>query len=121
MTRDERLIKLALKIAEKSQHKFRIGAVIAVGNRIMSVGINKWRTHPRQINCHTNNMANSIHAELDAIISGHCMEGATIYVARILKNGAAGLAKPCLICQGIIDSAKIKRVVYTTSYGIEEL
>lgn len=121
MTRDERMIRLALKVAEKSQHKFRTGVVIAIGSRIISIGINKYRTHPQQINCHTNMNSNSIHAELDAIISCHSPLGATIYVARILKDGTSGLSKPCKTCQGIIELYGIKKVVYTTHDGLEVL
>ena len=118
MTRDERLIKLTLKVAEKSQHRFPIGAIIAIGSRILSLGINKYRTHPQQINHHTNEVGGSIHAELDAIISCQNTKDATIYIARLLSNGDAGLAKPCKICQKIIESCGIKKVVYTTRDGI---
>jgi len=116
MARDERLIQLAIKVAEKSQHQFRLGVVVALGSRIMALGINKYRTHPRQMNWRTNDFANSVHAELDAILSCPYIEGATIYVARILRNGDVSMAKPCKICQKIIKSAGIKRVVYQNGY-----
>ena len=121
MTRDERLINVALKIARKSEHKFPMGAIIALGNRIIALGINKIRTHPRQINYHNDENGQSIHAELDAILSCCNTDGATIYVARVLSNGTGGMAKPCKSCLKIIQSAGIKKIVYTTSTGIETL
>lgn len=121
MTRDEHLIKLALKVAAKSQHKFPMGAIIAAGNRILAFGINKYRTHPQQINHYTNDIGGSIHAELDAIISCCNSNGATIYIARLFKDGTAGMAKPCVLCQNIIETAGIKKVVFTTRYGIDIL
>lgn len=121
MTRDEKFINLALKIAQKSEHHFPIGAIIAYGSCVLSIGINKYRTHPRQDNQYTKQKATSIHAELDAIISCHNTKGATIYVARSLFNGSNGLAKPCKFCQDIIRTAGIKKIVYTTYDGFEIL
>lgn len=120
MNRDERIINLATRAAEKSQHRFhRVGAIVAKGNRIIGFGINKYRTHPQQINWHTEQNSNSIHAELDAIISSHDVKGSTLYVVRILKDGTCSMAKPCKECQKIIAAAGIKRVVYTTWDGVE--
>lgn len=120
MNRDERMIRLAARMAEKSQHRFqRVGVIIAKGNRIIGVGINKYRTHPQQINWHTEKNSNSIHAELDGVISSGDIRGTTIYVVRVLKSGECSMAKPCRECQKIIESAGIKRVVYTTWDGVE--
>lgn len=123
MIRDERFIKLALKIAETSQHNFPMGAVIVIGNRIMGVGVNKYRTHPQQINSYTKINAESIHAELSAIISSSQTKGATIYIARIRMDGSWGMAKPCACCSKILEVAEIKRVVYTNDnkYEVMEL
>ena len=116
MARDEKFIKLALNIANLSQHpKFRLGAVIVKGSNVLSVGVNKLKTHPLQNNPHTNNKSLSIHAELCAILklSGEQLKNSTIYVARILANGISGIAKPCDVCETLLIEAGIKRFVWT--------
>jgi deoxycytidylate deaminase len=128
MARDARFLNLALKIAGQSQHKFPIGAVITIGNRILSIGTNKYKTHPKQINNYINNHSNStdkhgtsIHAELAAILSYPKLKGSTIYVARLLHNGAFGLSKPCLSCQNLIEIAGIKKIVYNDGEEIKTI
>jgi deoxycytidylate deaminase len=93
------------------------------GNKLISVGVNKYKGHPRQINPHTHTLGTSIHAELDAVLkSGRTgLQGATLYVARRLKNGRFGIAKPCQSCMLIIGIAGIKKVVYTTYDGWQVL
>lgn len=121
MTRDEKFINLAIKISKQSAHKFPIGAVITKGNKIISVGVNKNKTHPCQINYHLNKNGN-IHAELDAIILCESdISNSVLYVARLLKNGDFGIAKPCSSCMKIIGNYGIKKIIYTNYNGFEEI
>lgn len=124
--RHDNIIKIAIKVASLSEHhNFRIGAVIAKKNKIISMGINKKKTHPRQVNHYTNIVGSSIHAELDAIIRAphNLLENSTIYVARLLRNNKIGLTKPCKSCIAIFKEYKIKTMVYTTydSWEIENV
>lgn len=114
MARDERFISLALKIAAKSAHPIaKIGCVMVNGNRVISIGINRHKTHPKQLSHHCSGQyAGSIHAELDAILSGEA-KGCTLYVARVMADGSSGLAKPCHICETICMAAGIKKIVFT--------
>lgn len=124
MARDERFLNLALKIAGQSQHKFPIGAVITIGNRILSIGINKYKTHPKQLNNYSNSVdkhGTSIHAELAAILSYPKLKGSTIYVARLLYGGSFGLSKPCRSCQNLIEIAGIKKIVYNDGEEIKTI
>lgn len=113
--RDRRFLNLALKISNTSPHRFRMAAIVVKGNRIMSVGTNKYKTHPRQINPHTGESGSSVHAELDAIIGlpKESLKGATIYVARQTIDGNPAIAKPCKCCQKVIEVSGIIRVFYT--------
>jgi len=43
--------------------------------------------------------------------------GSTLWVARILKSGEWGLAKPCTNCQNMIRHMGVKRVYYTIGPG----
>ena len=56
----------------------------------------------------------SVHAEVDALRNVKDAVGATVYVARINRQGEQRLSKPCLSCQQYLDKRGIKRVVYTT-------
>jgi deoxycytidylate deaminase len=118
MNKDERFINLASKVAVLSAHKFRIGAVIVQGSRTISFGINKYKSHPKQMNHHTAEHADSIHAELDAIINSRGnAEGATIYIVRLLQDGTIAMARPCFHCIKELKSAGVKRIVYSTQGG----
>lgn len=120
MDRDGRFMNLAYKVAKQSCHKFPMGAVIVKGNRVLSLGTNKYKTNPRQINFYDNRALCSTHAELNAIIlcNGE-KEGATIYICRLLSNGKFGIAKPCKGCQHIIEASNIKRIVYSDYDGVK--
>jgi deoxycytidylate deaminase len=63
----------------------------------------------------------SIHAELDAIFkvkNKEQLKGATIYIARLGRNGYPGMSCPCRMCQSLISKYGLKRAVFTTDYGI---
>ena len=114
------MIRLASKLASHSEHKFRVGAVITKGGRIVSSGFNKVG-HPSD-----NRIYASVHAEEQAIhyllqrnrLSD--LAGSVIYVSRILANGDVAMARPCNACFKMIQSVGIKRIIYTTDNGIEE-
>ena len=126
MCRQAVMLSVAQRVAQGSEHDhYRLGAIITRGNRIISVGWNKNKTHPRQLPYLKEGKqvtTKSVHAELDAIIGVpvHLLRGSTIYVARILANGSTGLAKPCASCRKIIEAANIKKIVYTTNTGYTE-
>jgi deoxycytidylate deaminase len=121
MSRDERMIGLAIKISGLSTHRCQMAAVIARGNRVVSIGVNKNKSHPKQINPHTGNQGASIHAELDAILGKpeEVLKGADIYIGRRLKDGSWGLARPCNQCWAILASVGIRNVVYSVPDGFE--
>jgi tRNA(Arg) A34 adenosine deaminase TadA len=64
----------------------------------------------------------SAHAEYRALRKAGV--GSILFVARVKKNGDYALAKPCVYCEQIIRSRKVKRVYYTISndkYGVWDL
>lgn len=91
------------------------GSVIVKGGRVISTGINKERSHPRIVSSEHIKDHCSVHAEIDAIKKARNVSGATIYVARINKKGAARDSRPCKRCFETIKSNGIKKIVYTTS------
>jgi deoxycytidylate deaminase len=92
----------------------RLSACIVKGKRLISIGVNKRKTHPLQWKFSKHEEAIYLHAEIDAIINAkEDIRGATMYVARVMKNGECGLAKPCEGCQRAIQFFGIKKVYYT--------
>ena len=115
MSRQQGLINTALKIAQLSEHKFKIGAILTRGRRIISCGVNKYKSHPKQINPHTKALGTSIHAELDCIIKAPypMISGSSIYVARLLRDGTPGYCRPCESCISLLKEYGIKKITYT--------
>lgn len=101
---------LAAKVARLSEHpQFRMGAVLVSGNRVLSVGVNKNKTHPK-----SNNIWRTIHAELDCAfgVDADDLHGTTLYVARIKKDGSFGISRPCAFCACFLRDSGIRRVYY---------
>lgn len=116
MSRINRMMAKCVAQAYKSTEQNRHGCIIAKGSIVISAGWNKNKTHPAAKSYHSK----QLHAELSAIVG--CNEkdlvGSDLYICRIyryIKDGHLGMSKPCHECMKIIQSAKIKRVYYTTN------
>jgi len=109
-------LRQAIKAAEKSNHKQRVGAAIATGGRVLSVGSNSYKTHPRSTSPYK-----TIHAEFSAFLRARTeLSGATLYVVRLLATGDLGMAKPCPDCQRFIAKMNLKKIIYSTDHGFAE-
>lgn len=103
--------QLAQNVSQNSNHKIKIGCVIALHGKPVSVGWNVVKTHPIYT---ANSMRQSIHAEIKAAISAQCnLSGSIAYVYREYKNGQPALARPCLLCYNVLSEAGIKTIYYT--------
>ena len=128
-TKDERYFNKAKKAAILSEFKrAKVGCVAIYNNKIISIGINSYKTHPVQkmynryrefhpmpgCNAHMH----SLHAEIDCLLSvddnSIDMSKVEIYIYRILKTGEQALAKPCPACRQYILDKGIKKIHYTT-------
>jgi len=110
-------LNLATKIALKGVYKYRLGAVVVKGNKVLGLGCNKmYKTHPimQKFNRDTGYLP-GLHAEVNAClgVSPEALRGATVYVVRLMKNDAPSLAKPCVICQGFLRGVGIQEVFYS--------
>lgn len=105
---------LAKKVSKLSNHKHhKIGSVIIRGNKVISVGTNNLKTHPRSLHPYF-----SLHGEMAAILfSKQDLKDCEIYVFRQTKDGVPALAKPCQYCEQMIREASIKEVHYTVGGG----
>ena len=112
---------LAQKVAELSDYgKFRHGAVLVKGSSIRNMACNKHRhcrfgKRFREVN--TGNA--TLHAELGVILGmdRSITQGATVYVARVNKEGLARMSKPCPMCENAMRHVGIRRVIYTDREG----
>jgi tRNA(Arg) A34 adenosine deaminase TadA len=121
LTKTIRNILLAKKVAELSDYgKFRHGAVLVKGNSVRNMACNKHR------HCHfgkrfreANTGTATLHAELGVILGmdRSITQGATVYVARVNKEGTARMSKPCPMCENAMRHVGIKRVIYTDRNG----
>ena len=97
----------------------RMGAFVVYKNTVIAKGMNQEKTHPLQKKFAVREEAEFIHAEVDAIskaikiLNTEQLAKATIYIARMKKDGTQGLAKPCQGCANLIKSLNIKRIVWT--------
>lgn len=102
-------MRLAIKESKKSDHRFKIGAAIVKGNRVLSKAHNSRKTHPKFGSGEFSTLHAESYAIYKAIRQGICLVGSTIYVYRHNNN----LAKPCSCCMGFIHKYGIKNIVYS--------
>lgn len=103
-------LNLAKKASDKSDHHtHKMGCVIAKGGKILGIGYNALKTHPK-----SPHPFKSIHAEFMAFINADKnIKGATAYVFRQQKNGQLAIAKPCAACWQFLVDSGVKEVVYS--------
>jgi len=117
MSKHNKFLDIAMIHAKQSEHEFKMAALVVQGSRIMSRGLNSFKTHPK-MPLRPNRKYRKIHAELDAIL--RCpyeqIEGSVVYVARRLANGDYAMAKPCEFCIKLLEDSGITKVYYTLDH-----
>lgn len=114
----QKFFDLAKKLAKLSNHhSYKHGCVIVDKDKIVSVGTNLLKTHPK-----SNHPWNMVHAELAAILDHKFIDlkGCHAYVYRENLNGVIGNSKPCKYCEAVLKEAGIKKVFYTIENGYNE-
>lgn len=108
-------LNIARLLATHSEERKKHGAVIVKSGRVVGTGFNKFKNHPSNIEPELIKAHCSRHAEQVAIHqAGIHARGATIYVARVNRQGFDRNSKPCIMCSMLIEQAGIKNVIYTT-------
>lgn len=105
------LFRLAKNVSKLSQHpRHKLGAVIVVNGKPVSVGYNHYKSHPEA-------RYSGIHAEIHAIktTGKNKIKGSSIFVYRKTKDGKLAIAKPCEDCMKNLADFGIKWVFYTTN------
>lgn len=103
-------LSLARTSSNHSDYKIKVGSVLVKHNRVLAIGFNRSKTHPKSAR-----HAVTIHAEHSALIvaNGANLQGATVFVYRATANGKPALAKPCSNCCKLLVKQGVKRMVYT--------
>ena len=83
------------------------GAVVQAKNLpvlLFTVGVNRPNPYPQ------------VHAEMNCLRKMD--SGGVVFVARVRKNGATALARPCKHCMKALRQWRVKKVWYTTASGV---
>jgi len=123
MKRHEHLIKRAAKVAMDSQYRWRHGAVVAKGNKIIGWAPNKFRNSPFVDAENVSDHAEA--AVIRELLKNYSdLKGTTIYIARLGRTGDIRMSRPCSNCMKLIVDAGIKEIVYTneiSGYSVEQI
>ena len=115
--RNSRYFNSARKAALCSeQTDYKHGAVLIKGGSIINTSCNKNRLVSFGSRfCKDHDGVATLHAELGAIlgIERNITEGATLYVARVGKDGGFRLSKTCSMCTAAMEYVGIKRAYWT--------
>lgn len=112
--RNARHLARAVQVAGTSSARFRHGAVIAHGSRVLAVGVNTHRADP--LNVTDPKTDSAWHAEISALRSLRTTvdpSRLSLYVARVLKDGTPANSRPCAGCQAVLDYLGITDIHWT--------
>lgn len=107
--------KLAKKASLSGEHfQHRIGAVLIKKNKVVSIGFNRQKTHPK-----SPSPFKYLHAEIDCIlgVDSDTLMDSELYVYRQTRNNTLGLSKPCKHCLWMLQLAGIKKIHHTSEEG----
>ena len=114
------IVERCISEARKSSYKFKIGAVIFKGPRIISSAHNSIRSCSA-IKPQYRKWENSLHAEQAAILNSKDiskLKGCDILVMKISKTEEhVSNAMPCEFCMASLIKVGIKKVYYSNSEG----
>ena len=111
----------AAELSDAPRTARKMGASLWAGPRLLSVGYNRWQSHPSSDNTEFNR---SLHAENVAIIRRQHYDRLSgflsLYVARRLADGSMGTSKPCNNCINLCRLAGVRRVFFYNHEGKPE-
>lgn len=119
MSRIDKGFSAAVKAAGFVTHsRYRIGASLFIGKRLVSIGWNQNKTHPK-----TNSIFRWQHAELNCLVGTSKIDlyKATMFVVRINNKGQYKVSKPCKECMSFIMASGIKKVWFINRASKKEL
>lgn len=115
----DNLCKIAETVAPV--RRTRLAAAIYHKKKLVSIGVNEWKTHPLQAHYNVHDGSAPIHAEMSAIVRAlktlpvSDLRECELVVVRLLRNDQRALSKPCAACSAAIKAFGIKAVYFTTN------
>ena len=107
---------VARDAAMSNGHQYHVAAVLTRNRKVVRVGTNTMKTHPRFIRMYPDGShAAHMHAEMDVL--RFAQPGDELEVMRFRKDGSLAMSKPCRFCQLHILASGIRRVFYTDEHG----
>jgi len=99
-------------VGGSSRTAYRIGACLMLGDRVLQVRHNSYKTHPYLAAL---TKYPHLHAESYCVLAQGITEcqDTTMYVVRTLKDGTLANAKPCEVCQKIMLDVGVRLCYYT--------
>lgn len=105
--------------------KFKLGAVMMIGNKVLAVGYNITKTHPIQKSYNKERgyvqdkkNEGQVHAEMMCLINTRYLDvdwsKVSIYVYREHKDNSPAMAKPCPACRKALLERGITQIYYST-------
>lgn len=124
--RDKRYMVQAIQESLNSTYaRVNIGAVLVVGNYVVSKGANLDKAHPLQfkynVKAHRPPSAHKLHAEVHALLKSKQFDltGGTAYIGRLDRNGLPAMCRPCKACMLALRDAGIRTIFYSSRQGIK--
>ena len=112
----DRGFRAAAKAALLSDVNQRVGAALLVKSRVVSVGWNTHKTHPKAPTEHTQ------HAEFNVLtgVNRAILPTAKLFVVRLGLSDQIRMAKPCGTCHKWLEAAGVKRLYFSSAHGVLE-
>ncbi|WP_082526241.1 hypothetical protein [Kitasatospora sp. MBT63] len=110
------LIELALRQALRSRCRYRVGAVLGAGNRVLAASPNLRRNNPVVDFRHA-----TFHAEEAVLRRSRPLPGSVLYIARVSRAEIPAIARPCPRCQRNLAAAGITRAYYTAGPDLVQM
>jgi deoxycytidylate deaminase len=112
------LVTIAVEEAKKSEHKFRMGAVIFKGKSVVSRGHNYPCKSVKHLHPRYYRWPHSVHSEIDAIIKARTdVRGMSLLVVRLSSKSNLAYSYPCEKCLTYIVHSGIKNIYYVNKMG----
>ena len=109
----------AAELSDAPRTARKMGSALFCGSRILSIGYNRYHSHPDSDN---EGFCRSLHAEHVSLLRRQHYDRLagrlTLFTARRLADGSVGNSRPCPNCIALARLAGVKRIFYHDSQRV---